>query len=95
MDTIHASLVDLFSLIYGQLSQDIEFREAYYTDLTSATAPTYTRTSGLPIDGSATNDALPANCALCISHRTNGRGRSSRGRTYIAGIPEDIVNVKR
>lgn len=91
VDAIHGSIVDLYTAIYAVLSTAIQFREAYYTDLTTATSPTYTRTGSLPINGADDAGSLPGNCALCVSHRTNGRGRSARGRTYIAGIPEDLV----
>lgn len=48
-----------------------------------------TNTTGLPVDGGGSADALPSNVALCISKRTALRGRSARGRNYIAGIPLD------
>jgi len=40
--------------------------------------------------GANTADPLPAGTALVLTHRTNLRGRSFRGRTYIAGWGEDM-----
>lgn len=43
----------------------------------------------IPADaGSVADNALPANCALCISFRTSLGGRSFRGRNYVAGVTE-------
>jgi hypothetical protein len=35
---------------------------------------------------------VPNNVALCLSFRSSGRGRSSRGRNYISGFPEGYVS---
>jgi len=35
---------------------------------------------------------LPGSVAACISFRTGGRGRSTRGRNYVPGLSEDVVN---
>lgn len=72
-------------------SNTISFREVYLTDLTTATSPTVTRTTGLPLLGALTEEALPNNIALCVSFRTNGRGRSSRGRNYVAGVTDNNI----
>lgn len=69
----------------------LTFREVYLTDLSSQTAPTVTATTGLPANGALSQAALPNNSAACISFRSAGRGRSSRGRNYIPGISEDSV----
>jgi hypothetical protein len=70
----------------------ITFREVYLTDLSSQTAPTVTATTGLPVTGAMAQLPLPNNVAACISFRSAGRGRSSRGRNYIAGQSEDSVD---
>jgi hypothetical protein len=76
----------------GHVVQDLELNEIYITDLTSNTAPTYT----YPISPASTGDLagapLPSNCTFCVSFRTDGRGRSSRGRNYVAGLAESNVN---
>jgi hypothetical protein len=59
--------------------------EAY--DLSSATAPsTFVSSTGT---GAVNQAPLPNNVALVASHRTAGRGRSSRGRQYWAGLPNN------
>jgi hypothetical protein len=69
----------------------LTFREVYLTDLSSQTAPTATVTTGLPATASVAQNPLPNNSAACISFRSAGRGRSSRGRNYVPGISEDSV----
>lgn len=65
----------------------------YVTDLTSDTAPTWTYTDGLPAGGNVNVESMPSSVALVMSLRTNGRGRSSRGRVYIPGVPESLVSA--
>jgi hypothetical protein len=62
------------------------------TDLSTQTSPTVTVTTGLPITGTNTSDPLPNHVALCVSFRTNGRGRSARGRNYVSGFGEDAAS---
>jgi hypothetical protein len=69
----------------------LTFREIYLTDLSSKTAPTATVTTGLPAQASVAQNSLPNNSAACISFRSAGRGRSSRGRNYIPAISEASV----
>jgi hypothetical protein len=63
-------------------------REVYAVDMSSESAPTATVTPAAPQAGSNLNPSLPNNVALCVSFRTAGRGRSSRGRNYISGLTE-------
>lgn len=56
-------------------------------DLGSSTAAGIV-TSGLPTWGDGGSDALPPEVALVVSHRTATRGRSGRGRSYLAGFTE-------
>ena len=74
-------------------SASLVFREVYVTDLTSSSAPTVADTSsaGITGTGSAT-PGLPGNVSACVSFRTNGRGRSARGRNYFVGITEGSVS---
>jgi hypothetical protein len=67
-------------------------REVYLTDLSSQTAPTVTVVPGTNVLGSGTADPLPNNVALCVSFRTEGRGRSARGRNYISGHAETSLS---
>lgn len=73
------------------VTSSVTFREVYLTDLTTQTSPTLTATTGLPTTGGEAKSSLPNNSAACISFRTSGRGRSSRGRNYIMGLSEDSV----
>jgi hypothetical protein len=41
-----------------------------------------------PVSGSRTGDALPAQCAFCVTHLTGLVGRSNRGRTYFGPLAE-------
>ena len=45
----------------------------------------------LPFGGADVNDALPNNCAIVVTNRSNFVGRSKRGRTYYPGIHEASV----
>lgn len=43
------------------------------------------------LTGTEAGDGLPSTNAAVITHYTNKRGRSYRGRTYLAGIPDGYV----
>lgn len=43
--------------------------------------------------GEDPNAAVPNNVAICVSFRTQARGRSGRGRNYAMGFPENRVAV--
>jgi hypothetical protein len=65
--------------------------EIYGTDLTTSISPTYSR-SGAPIDtGESASPPLPNSDTLCVSFRSDNRGRSSRGRNYFPGMVESQV----
>lgn len=74
------------------LSDQIELVAVEGTSLESATAPVGANTTGTPSIG-ALDESIPNNCSLAISFRTALRGRSFRGRNYIAGIP--VASVLR
>lgn len=75
---------------------DLELREVYVTDLTTNTSPTVTRLPvAPPLVGGDADPPLPNNCALVVSFRTEKRGRSFRGRNYVAGIGEGRVLANR
>lgn len=74
------------------LPTNYSFREVYATDLSTATSPASTwpaennpgtRPSGIGV--------LPNSNTLCVSFRTNQRGRSARGRNYWAGLSRSDV----
>jgi hypothetical protein len=70
----------------------LTLREVYITSLESATAPAVTVTTGLPASGATGSPAAPNNVSLCVSFRTEGRGRSARGRNYLLGVLESSVD---
>lgn len=70
------------------LSNFLSLTEVYLTDLTTQTSPTVSVTAGLPIAGTDASEPLPFNVAYCLSFRTAGRGKASRGRNYICGWTE-------
>lgn len=45
-----------------------------------------------PVAGGVAGEALPNNVTYAIQFKTNSRGRSFRGRNFIAGIPADGVD---
>ena len=76
-----------------QASVQLSLNEIKVTDLSSATASTVTVPAPTPHPvGSDAFQALPNNCTVCVSIRTNLRGRSFRGRNYYAGISENVVD---
>jgi hypothetical protein len=76
-----------------QLTDGYALREVYAVDMSSNTAPTATAVPSTPSVGGQTEDSLPNNVSLCVSFRTGGRGRSSRGRNYISGLPDNAVTT--
>jgi len=53
-----------------------------------------------PVSGGRTGDALPSQCAFCITHLTGLVGRSNRGRTYFGPLAEqdtvgDLLSAAR
>lgn len=76
-----------------QISNEVALREIYLTELSSIDSWTWTQAAPTPAPvGSQNLPATPSNVALCVSFRTAKRGRSYRGRNYIAGIPRDNVS---
>lgn len=72
--------------VIPSLTTNYQYVETYITDLSSATAPTFSLpvTPGA-ITGEDSGTQVPNNVALCVSFRTNGRGKSARGRNFISG----------
>lgn len=75
-----------------QLSNDITLVGGKATDLSTSTSFAVDFTAPTPNpDGNVGSPSLPGNVALCVSLRTLGRGRSSRGRNFVGGLPESKV----
>jgi hypothetical protein len=96
MEAMGAALItwwdDSFSTL---LSNALSLNELYITDLTSNDATAVTVTPEEIITGKSGGSPVPNNAALCISFRTNQRGRSFRGRNYVPAIPEADVSISR
>jgi len=60
-------------------------------DLTEGSGLGISVTTGLPITGTATGDALPNNVTVAVKKGTGLVGRSYRGRTYHIGLSEGQV----
>lgn len=76
----------------SELASLLSLREIYLVDLSSETGPTVTIPAPAPAPvGGVGADALPNNCALCISFRAAKRGRAYRGRNYVSGLPDTLV----
>lgn len=73
------------------LSDDWALERLVGVDLTTATGPR--RETSAPQVGGVSGEANPNNVAACVSLRTDGRGRSFRGRNYVPGIPGSVVTL--
>lgn len=73
------------------LHQAYSLVEVVAVDLATQSGPSVTFAPNPPPAGQAAGDVLPNNVALCVSFRTGQRGRSYRGRNYIAAIPEGAI----
>jgi len=69
------------------VSDELELREVVATDLSSQTGPQFSLPAPIGSNGNITGSVLSNNVSLCVSFRTANRGRSFRGRNYIAGVP--------
>lgn len=92
--TVNSIVANLWILgLAPLLSQDITGVATKATDLTSAISPASEVTFGSPVSGSVGQESMPGNVALCVSFRTLFRGRSARGRNYVAGIPTTALTL--
>jgi hypothetical protein len=93
VDTLTTELVQFWTVgLAPNLVEELTLRELYVTDLTTQTSPTWTYPVVPAASGDITVGGLPGNVTFCVSFRASGRGRSSRGRNYIAGLSEvDVV----
>lgn len=71
------------------LSSDYSYLRTVAVDLTTGTGPTSTFTS--PTTGGIASESAPNNVAACVSFRTASRGRSGRGRNFVAGVSNSAV----
>lgn len=87
-----AIAANYIALVKPSVPSTLLLREIYVVDLSDSTAPAVTYTTDLPVAGDDGAAAMPNNVTICVSFRTLGRGRSSRGRNYLLGITENEVN---
>lgn len=73
-------------------SVDVELREIYLVDISSADGPTLTVAPETTVTGEVNEPAVANNVAFCLTLRTNKRGRSYRGRWYAGGFTRLAVN---
>jgi hypothetical protein len=78
---------DLGDIISTSMSLD----RIVVTDLTSATGLQTIYTTGLPLAGNLAESPQPNNIAVVCSRTTGYAGRSTRGRSYIAGVGDSQV----
>lgn len=92
MNTLAVSVENWFvANVMLYLSQDLTYHETFVTDLSTATSPTGLSIAAQGTAGGVAQPSLPGNATICASFRSVARGRSSRGRNYLAGLPESIV----
>jgi hypothetical protein len=77
----------LSSTFDSNFGPELIWDEIYMTDLTTATSPTFSLPLSPVIPGTALSECAPGNVALCVTFRSAGRGRSSRGRNFYGGLP--------
>lgn len=74
------------------LSEEVTLRSVRSTDLTTESGPVLETVPSVATAGEVNLPSLPNNVAVVMTHRTQKRGRSYRGRTYIPGLPSDDAN---
>lgn len=73
------------------LSDDLTLREVTATDMESETGPSVSFIVTPFPAGGIVGTSMPNNVAACVTFLTAGRGRSARGRNYLAGITGDAA----
>lgn len=79
------------SQMLPQLSQDISLVNVTATDISVEGGQQSVQVPSGDAAGDYNGASLPSNQAFVITHRTARVGRSYRGRTYVAGLPEALV----
>lgn len=87
-DQLGADVRGIYSELQPLLVNDWQLNEIVIQDLRTATAPSF-EASITALVGTNISDGMPPHIAACATHRTEFRGRSFRGRTYLAGFGED------
>lgn len=91
---IGAAIVDdWWAVLRDVVSNDCSLVEIYHVDLASQTGPVATTGAGLTPAGGVLTDSVPNNVTFSVCLRTNKRGRSFRGRSYVVGLAAGNVVV--
>lgn len=94
METLGAQLLDWWDDNLKPLQNTLtSLREIYITNLTTGFSPTVSIVPSTGNTGTLAGSVLPNNSTITISFRTEGRGRSSRGRNYAVGLVEPVLGV--
>lgn len=89
---IHALLgASWWNTLRACISNQITSVETYYTDLSDQAGPVSSQPPFTNASGAHASHAVPNNVAFVITHRTANRGKSYRGRSYIAAMAQDFV----
>jgi len=92
LEQLAADLLQWWIDSYADIcSDEVELREVVCTDQSSATGPQASLPAPIGANGNLTGNTLPNSNSLTVSFRTNNRGRSFRGRNYIAGLTVGVV----
>jgi hypothetical protein len=86
-------LAELLQPMATHQSNRLSYSGIHVVDLTSNSGPIYDTTSGYPLPGGNDAQPLPNGVALVVTARTALRGRSFRGRNYVAGLlPSQVTD---
>jgi hypothetical protein len=83
---------EFWHLLRNHLSGSVAFKEIYLVDMNSADGGTYTAPIIIDPLGAGGDTVLPNNVAFCVSLRTEKRGRSFAGRSYVSGLTPTQVD---
>ena len=73
------------------ISTHCGLRAVQATDLTTDTGSQFVYAPDTTTTGGESGAAMPNETSLCLSFRSTSRGRSARGRWYLAGLPRTAM----
>jgi hypothetical protein len=88
LENVAVAAWDWWETNYAPLiSNDCLLRAVQTTDLTTDTGGQFVYAPDGTTTGEDTGATMPNETSLCISLRSDARGRSARGRWFVAGLP--------
>lgn len=82
---------DKFSTtMVNHMSPDAAYRGCVVTSQIAVDSPAI-EAALFPVGGTAGLVGMPGNVSFSVKFSTAGRGRSSRGRNYVVGVPTEVV----